>query len=60
MGKRQKQADLEENLMGLAYLDFVGLNKAKEKEPDGGRDRPYDGQDPWAFKPEVSPTHMNF
>lgn len=31
MKTKQKQANLEENLMGLAYLDFVGLNKAKEK-----------------------------
>ena len=29
-------------------------------EPDEGRNRPFDGDDPWEFKPEVSPTHMNF
>ena len=34
-------------------------------EPDEGRtqenmDRPFDAKDPWEFKYEVSPTHMNF
>jgi hypothetical protein len=82
----QQQANLEENLMAMAYLDFVGLNMPKKeasnfpdppfegddepddgsgsgpdkREPDEGRDRPYDRQDPWQFKREVSPTHMNF
>jgi len=115
MGKRQKQADLEENLIGLAYLDFVGLNKAAEKGTkihkdmeikgvvtgrvtkteriwcpfaeqtgfdcknigveesctdgknpclrvgeDSPSDRPFDGLDPWEFKRQISPTHMNF
>jgi len=69
----KQQADLEENLMALAYLDFVGLNKAAEKgtkihqemeikgvETGTNRDRPYDGQDPWEFKREEIPTHMKF
>ena len=115
---KKDQADLEENLMALAYLDFVGLNTAKKKvtkirkatkrlratqkrlgvapiriwcpyaeesgfgcpnigveesctdgknpclrveeAEDESRDRPFDRQDPWEFKREVSPTHMNF
>jgi len=46
--------------IGVEETCKAGDSPCLREAEDVNRDRPYDRQDPWQFKPEVSPTHMNF